>query len=166
MTPFECAREQDVLEALASRRWPDRDPEIAGHIARCGVCADLVQVAAAFQDDHDLAAVEMPLPPGEVVWWRAQVRARTDAQRLAARPIAVIQALGAATALVVAIALVVLVDVPFASAVQTLTGAVSGWVSRVPLTADVAAVVLRGSLLALGVWLAAVPIAVFLSSDD
>lgn len=167
MKPWECAREQDVLDALASRRWPDRDPEIAAHIAACGVCSDLVEVAAAFRDDQEASwSEEVALPPGEVIWWRTQVRARTDAQRLAARPITIVQGLGAATVIAAAIAMLVLGNVPFGSALAWLTGEFSTLVSRVPLTADVAGVVLRGSLLAVGVWLAAIPIAVYLTSDE
>jgi hypothetical protein len=167
MMPWECAREQDVLDAMASRRWPDRDPEIAAHVNACSVCSDLVQVAAAFRDDQDVAWSEaVPLPSGEVIWWRAQVRARAEAQRLAARPITIVQGLGAAAAIVVVVAVFALGDVPFGSALQRLATEVSSLVSRVPLTTDVAAVVLRGSLLAVGVWLAAIPIAAYLTSDE
>ena len=167
MKPWECAREQDVLDALASRRWPDRDPEIAAHIATCSVCRDLVQVGAAFRDDQDASwSEDVSLPPGEVIWWRTQVRARTEAQRLAARPITIVRGLGAATVIAAAIAMLVLGDVPFGSGLHWLTAEFSRLVSRVPLTPDVVGVVLRGSLLAVGVWLAAIPIAVYLSSDD
>ena len=167
MKPWECAREQDVLDALASRRWPDRDPEIAAHIAGCSVCTDLVQVAAAFRDGHEASWSETAvLPSAEVIWWRAQVRARTDAQRLAARPITIVQGLGAATAIAAAVVIIVVGNVPFGSALQWLSGEFTTLASRVALNADVAGVVLRGSLLALGAWLAALPIAVYLSGDE
>ena len=167
MTPWDCAREQDVLDAVASRRWPDRDPEIAGHIATCSVCSDLVQVAAAFRDGHDPSWSDATaLPSADVIWWRAQVRARSEAQRLAARPITIVHALGAATAIAAAVAIVVAGNVPFGSAMQWLAAEFTTLASRLALNAEVAGVVLRGSLLALGAWLAAIPIAVYLSSDE
>jgi hypothetical protein len=166
MNVWECPREPDVLDALASRRWPDRDPEIAAHIDGCAVCADLVRVAAALRNGQELAWSDAAVPPGEVVWWRAQVRARTEAARAATRPIWIVQTLGAASALVVAGVLLVLGDTSLTSAAQWSSALVTAWVSRVPAGLDVTGPVFRGIVFALGVWLALIPVAVFLASDE
>jgi hypothetical protein len=98
MTVFrECPHEADVLTAVSTRRWPDRAPaELVAHAAGCPVCADVLAVASAFEDDLEQAP-PMPRPPdATVVWLRAQMRARIEAERLAARPITVAQAIGLA----------------------------------------------------------------------
>ncbi len=98
MIARECEHEADVLTALSTRRWPDRAPaELVAHVAHCAVCADVLAVAAAFEDDAEQAP-PMPRPPdATVVWLRAQMRARIEAERVAARPITVAQAIGLAT---------------------------------------------------------------------
>jgi hypothetical protein len=86
----ECPREQEALDAIVSRRWPERaDIDLRRHVVTCSVCADLIDVAAALADDHERASGEARIPPSAVVWWKAQVRARQEAARIAARPIAV-----------------------------------------------------------------------------
>ena len=51
---IECPRETDVLDALASKRWPHRvDRDLVDHVASCGICADVLTVAAAIREDHD-----------------------------------------------------------------------------------------------------------------
>ena len=94
----ECVHEADVLTAVSTRRWPDRAPaDLVAHAATCPICADVLAVASAFEDDFEQAP-PLPRPPdATVVWLRAQMRARVEAERLAARPITVAQALGLAT---------------------------------------------------------------------
>ena len=59
----ECARESDVLDALASARWPSRvERELADHVASCAICQDVVTVATAIQADHDEADDEAEYP--------------------------------------------------------------------------------------------------------
>lgn len=98
MTARECVHEADVLTAISTRRWPDRAPaDLVAHAAGCAVCADVLAVASAFEDESEQAP-PMPRPPdATVVWLRAQMRARVEAERLAARPITVAQAIGLAT---------------------------------------------------------------------
>ena len=98
MIARECAHEADVMTAISTRRWPDRVPaELVTHVAGCAVCADVLAVASAFEEDAEQAP-PMPRPPdATVVWLRAQMRARIEAERLAARPITVAQAIGLAT---------------------------------------------------------------------
>ena len=56
-------------------------------------------VGALLKNDHRAALDEADVPSSGQVWWRAQVRARADAQRVAARPLFVAQAVGAAAVL-------------------------------------------------------------------
>jgi hypothetical protein len=104
-TLIECPRESDVLDALASQRWPDRvDRELADHVASCDVCKDVLVVAAAMREDRDAAWQEASLPSSGQVWWRAEMRARQEAIREASRPITVAYGVAALAALVVIVA--------------------------------------------------------------
>jgi hypothetical protein len=94
----ECVHEADVLTAISTRRWPDRAPaELVAHVASCPVCADVLAVASAFEDDLEQAPPPQRPPDATVVWLRAQMRARVENERLAQRPITVAQAIGLAT---------------------------------------------------------------------
>ena len=166
MTAHECPREQDALDAVAARRWPGRDDELSAHIAHCDVCGDLVAVAAALRDDWDAVADQPPLPVADLVWWRAQVRARTEAARLAGRPITVVQAISAATALGVALAVSTFAQAPVLDSAQWLAGELWSWVPRLAVNAEAASLVLRATVLGVGLWLALIPVAVYLSNDE
>lgn len=103
----DCTREQDVLDAIAAGRWPDRcDPELREHIAACEVCRDIATVVPAIADERDAAWEEPAVPASSVVWWRAQIRAREEAARAAARPIAVVQAIAVACLIAATLTLV------------------------------------------------------------
>jgi hypothetical protein len=93
MNNVECEREDDVLAAVGTGRWPDRvDAELRAHVDHCAVCHDVLIVAAAFNEDAEVPSAH-PLPDSQVMWLRAQIRARAEATRLAERPITVAQAL-------------------------------------------------------------------------
>ncbi len=99
----ECAREQDVLDAIATNRWPERaDPELRLHVKGCAICADLVEVVRPLLDEAEQASEEVRVPPANVVWWRAQIRARNEAARAAARPLTIAHGAAAATVVTVA----------------------------------------------------------------
>jgi len=105
MTLVECPREGDVLDALASARWPHRvDRELADHVASCGICTDVIAVAAAIREDHDAAWQEANVPSSGQMWWRAEMRARQDAIREASRPVTIAQGVAVVLALSVAAA--------------------------------------------------------------
>jgi len=91
---IECIREDDVLDALTSERWPDRvSDELRQHVSSCQVCTDLVAVVRPILADGDAPVPEPRIPSSAVMWWRAQMRARQEAAREAARPITVAQAI-------------------------------------------------------------------------
>ena len=102
MRTIECSREQDVIDALSTGRWPERAPgDLQAHVASCEICSDTLTVASLVLADHDDPAVDPRLPSSAVMWWRAQMRARQEAAREAARPIAVAQVIGAVCAVAV-----------------------------------------------------------------
>ena len=100
-TPYECSREAEVLDALATdatqQEW---STELRAHAETCAICHDIVAVALPLLQEHH-SAVECARPPSPgVVWWRAQMRARQEAARAATRPITVLQGLAAVSAVV------------------------------------------------------------------
>jgi len=102
---LQCPREADVLDALASARWPDRvNPELSQHVASCAVCRDVVAVAAAMREDHDATWQEANVPSSGQMWWRAEMRARQEAIRDASRPVTIAQGVAALLALVFVVA--------------------------------------------------------------
>jgi predicted anti-sigma-YlaC factor YlaD len=96
-----CGREADVWRAVEARHWPDRcDDELRAHVAACASCADLVEVASALAEERDAAMRAAHVPASGTVWWRAQLRARQDAARIARRAINVVQAATVAVAVI------------------------------------------------------------------
>lgn len=98
-----CSHERDVLDLVAIGQWPQRaDAQLRAHVAQCGSCAEVAEIAAAVREWNELALVA-PVPDASVVWHRAQVKAREAAARTASKPVWVAQAV-ALVALVVALA--------------------------------------------------------------
>ena len=92
----ECARESEILEAVAFGRWPGNCGDLAAHAASCAICADLVEVARALHDDREALCREAQPPAAGMVWWRATIRARADAARTVTQPISVLQGIAGA----------------------------------------------------------------------
>jgi hypothetical protein len=113
MTAPECPREQDVINAIVSGRWPDRcDESLSVHAAACAVCKELVEVTSVLRVDRDGLHEEMSLPSAGQVWWRAAIRARLEASQRVARPMSWILGVSAACAAGLAIAVVQLLWSP------------------------------------------------------
>lgn len=64
--------------------------------ADCPQCGPLVVLAEEIRRDFEQTKREARVPTAEIVWWRAQMRARQEAARKAARPIVFAQALAIA----------------------------------------------------------------------
>jgi len=156
-----CCREQDVLDALLSARWPDRVPEdLRAHASDCRICGDLIaSVGPILSDRVDLSS-EGHLPSSGVMWWRAQMRARQEATREAARPITIAQIVGFACVVVLA-----------AVAIAWISPVIRTWAveSAINLVASAGAIELRGAVLSQGwllllmacVWLVLAPLAIY-----
>jgi hypothetical protein len=166
----DCGREDDVLDALTSGRWPDRvDDEIRGHVATCAICAEVVEVASAVLEVRNDEPSEMRIPSSAVMWWRAQMRARQEAAREAARPITVAQVVAAVTLSAVAVGTLIALSPWFA-------GVLGGWLPDAPL-ASLAALLAPSGLLTqgwvlsavaigLGCWLVLAPVAIYFAVAD
>ena len=173
MKNVDCCREQDVLDALMSGRWPDRaDEDLRVHVATCGICADVLEVAGAvlaLVNDRNDEPGDMRIPSSAVMWWRAQMRARQEAAREAARPITVAQVIASAAAIALTVIALVALSPWFA-------GLLRGWVSGVRgVVASDLAIQAPSALLAqgwmipalmIGVWLVLAPVAIYFAVAD
>lgn len=96
---LECEHESETLSAVYTSRWPHAaGEELRAHVAGCRICSDVVAVAAAFEEETDRVRAAARVPDASIVWWRAQLRARQEANREVLRPITVAQAIGLAAA--------------------------------------------------------------------
>ena len=64
--------------------------------ADCPQCGPLVRLAEQVRREFEDTRQDARVPTPEIVWWRAQMRAREEAARKAARPILFTQALAIA----------------------------------------------------------------------
>lgn len=115
----------------------------------CPECAELAAVAALVQAEFDRTLRDARVPSPFVVWQRAQVRAREEAARAAARPILFSQALAVAALLGLLV-----------SMAGRLTLSALSWPVIAPLSADFPVLPIA---LAAGCWLLLAPLALYLS---
>jgi hypothetical protein len=131
----DCVHEQDVLDAIASNGWPDRcDVDLGDHVRECAVCADVAAIAGPLAEERERCWNDADLPPACLVWWRAQMRARAEAARLARRPIAMAQAVAFVSLGLAGLVVVPMVWPWIAAAGDTIRGAFA-WV--VPRALDI-----------------------------
>jgi len=102
MSRVECKSEVDVLDAVASGRWPDRlDTELRNHASSCSICSEVAIVSALYRDEHANAMEEARVPSAGLVWWKSELRARREAVRVASRPITLVTGIAGVCAFVV-----------------------------------------------------------------
>jgi hypothetical protein len=120
VTFVECPREQDVIDALTTSQWPDRcDDDLKAHVAACDGCRDLVAIVAPIGEAWTAARADAQVPASGMVWWRAQMRARQEAARAAARPITIVQGIAGLTGAAVVLFSLVAFAPWFASALAS-----------------------------------------------
>jgi predicted anti-sigma-YlaC factor YlaD len=153
-----CDHEQDLLDAVAARRWPDRaDPAVREHVGGCTICSDVAEIATAFFMEREHAHSEAAVPPASLVWWRSQIRAREESARLAVRPIALVQAVATASVS------------DWVREMITTFGAGTWWASPRDLSLSWmlgAAAYATLPLLAVGMWIVIAPVVVYFALDD
>ena len=104
-----CPRESEVLEFVSRAQWPRlADAELQAHADACPLCTELLAAAGAVVDLRDDQSRPPALPEASLVWYRAQVRARAEAERRAAGPMLIAQ--GLAVTAVLALGLVFWTD--------------------------------------------------------
>ena len=108
MSRIECKYEADILDAVASGRWPDRaDSELRDHAASCSICAEVALVSAIYREDYSAALEHARIPTAGLVWWKSELRARREAVRVASRPITLVAGI-AGTCAIAVLALILL----------------------------------------------------------
>lgn len=111
MASGSCGREDDVIRAAWGASGAlEADRDLAAHLAACPACAETAWLARALRQERQVAGAEAQPPSAGLVWWRAQRRARADAARKAAGPVALIHAIalgctGAAAAAILSLGL-------------------------------------------------------------
>jgi len=80
--PGACPREREVL---AQAQAGALTVESRWHLASCDACAEALLVTSFLEQAASEASVEVP--PAGLVWWKAQLRLRREAEQRAARPI-------------------------------------------------------------------------------
>ena len=65
----------------------------------CPSCMELAAIERAFIEDRDALLQQAQVPSSAIVWWRAQMRSRRDAVKVAAEPITFVQGLTVACAI-------------------------------------------------------------------
>lgn len=102
------------------------------------------EIAEAIQQDYAEAQREARVPPAELVWMRAELRAREEAVRKAVRPMVLTQALTIAGLIGVLLSLggrlslrtsiwTTLSDLPFQASIWPLAIALAGWIVLAPV---------------------------------
>ncbi len=160
-----CPREDEVLRAVLAGAWLDgSDDALRDHVSACTSCASLVKVTSALRAERDAMRASVRIPAAGTVFWRAELRARQDAARAAARPVPVTVAVGLAAVAGLALALLV----PGASWLMAWVVWLRELGPSVTLPSPLA-FTLPASLIAaiaLGACLIIAPIAVYLAARD
>jgi len=151
MSRIECPYESEILDAVASGRWPDRlDAELRNHASSCGICSEVAMVSAMYRDEYASAMDQVRVPSAGLVWWKSELRARREAVRVASRPITLVTGI-AGTCAIAVMAIVLL-----AFSKELNLAAVSAFVLAQPMVL----------WLVLGVVLALTPIALYFVYSD
>jgi predicted anti-sigma-YlaC factor YlaD len=162
---MDCPFEAEVGEAARAGRWSgQRGAELQAHLDACRSCREVADIVGLLAAEWDTAQAELQPPSADLVWWRAQRRARLEAARAAEAPVRAAQ-------LVAAIGAVLLVGVAGWWVFGALGPSVSELLAHAPAPSDVlrpdATPLLRGAaLLALIAAVAFVPVALYLVFAD
>jgi hypothetical protein len=73
-----CAREADVLRAVARGWRAEADAEVAHHALECRRCAAVRAAAELLRADHVRMAQSAHVPPAAALWWRLERRLRDE----------------------------------------------------------------------------------------
>jgi hypothetical protein len=89
-----CEKEEEVIRARAEglladdgEPAPESGAALREHVAVCPVCQEALSLAKLFERDQHALWALAPLPEADLVWWKAQLRARREAVRRAEAPV-------------------------------------------------------------------------------
>lgn len=100
----ECVRSSDVAAAASAGELSSAaDSDLRRHLAECEACRDLAIVISALRGERDRVRREAPAPSAGLVWWRAELRERQEAERRAAAPVTLVHAVAFVAVLAAAI---------------------------------------------------------------
>jgi predicted anti-sigma-YlaC factor YlaD len=80
-----CGKQSSLLEAAAAGH--ETDPAVVDHLAACPACREAVEAVCWMRRMADTSAESHALPNADVIWWKAQLLRRWEAERRAAAPI-------------------------------------------------------------------------------
>jgi hypothetical protein len=92
------------------------------HVAGCSICSDVVIAVRSLREESSRSIEDARVPPASLVWWRAELRSRQEASRLAERPLKLANAFAPACAIGVALALMTGMLPLFRQWLNVLTG--------------------------------------------
>jgi hypothetical protein len=92
----------------------------------CPECGPLAALADEIRQEFDATRRQARVPTPEIVWWRAQMRARQEAARQAARPILFSQALAVAALVGLLVSVIGRVTLPMISWSELLQTVMAG----------------------------------------
>jgi hypothetical protein len=85
MLRHDCTQQPDILGAAADGR--DLSPSLAAHLASCPSCREQVEAITFVRALADTPDMPHALPDPAVIWWKAQLLRRWQAERAASAPI-------------------------------------------------------------------------------
>lgn len=98
----DCPFHDEVISAARAGRWPGWvDTDLRAHLDACPSCREAAEIGALLAAEWDTAQAEAHPPSADLVWWRAQRRARLEAARAASAPVRSAQLIAAVGAVLV-----------------------------------------------------------------
>ena len=162
----DCAREQDVVEAVTTGCWPE-DGVLHAHAAACRTCSDAVILLQTLASERDRLVEQAHVPSAALVWWRAQIRARQEAARTVTQPIAFAQGIAVAIGLGIVFAVAGLAS-PWA---RDRAAWLMDYARAVKMSVEVTGLTsaLQGStmwiLAAIAIWFIVAPVVIYLGEE-
>jgi predicted anti-sigma-YlaC factor YlaD len=80
-----CDKQSSLLKAAASGH--ETDPGVTDHLASCPACRDAVETVCWMRSMAESTIEPHALPDPDVIWWKAQLLRRWEANRRAVAPI-------------------------------------------------------------------------------
>lgn len=80
-----CREQVGVIEAVRTGR--EADARVRAHLASCASCREAAEVVAWMRRLADTTGERHELPSPAMVWWKAQLARRWEAERRASRPV-------------------------------------------------------------------------------